>query len=52
MWLVVIALFSFGYAVEDLVMTPEETEYWNRFSNCRSACEVFCENIGAVDAAC
>ena len=43
MWLILFSLSAIALGFAPVEFTPEEQEYFERFSNCRSACEVFCE---------
>lgn len=45
MWVLLCALSAVALGLPPVEFTPEEQEYFERFSNCRSACEVFCEYV-------
>ena len=45
MWVILCALSAVALGLGPVEFTPEEQEYFERFSNYRSACEVFCENV-------
>ena len=45
MWQILCVLSAMAFGLAPVEFTPEEQEYFERFSNCRSACEVFCEYV-------
>ena len=52
MWQILCVLSAIAFGLAPVEFTPEEQEYFERFTNCRSACEVFCEYAGQGNLEC
>ena len=52
MWLRICALLTITLALDSLVFTAEEEEYFSRFDTCRSGCETLCEEQNQVKVDC